>query len=150
MYDGVLDIALPPDAEILGYADNLVLLVPGITPDTVKAAAKLAPAKTEMVVISSTKAPTQITFRVGDVDVTSSRSIRYLGVTLQDKLSWLPHVKEVTERAGKIADATSRLLRNHSGPRASKAKLLASVSESVMRYAAPVWCNELRKREPGR
>nr|BAC57902.1 reverse transcriptase [Anopheles gambiae] len=166
MYDGVLDIALPPDAEILGYADDLVLLVPGTTPDNVKAAAEeaiisvmewmarhhleLAPAKTEMVVISSTKAPTRITVRVGDVDVTSSRSIRYLGVTLQDKLSWLPHVKEVTERAGKIADATSRLLRNHSEPRASKAKLLASVSESVMRYAAPVWSKELQKREPGR
>ena len=112
MYDGVFDIALPPDAEILRYADDLVLLVPGTAPDTVKAAAEeaitavmewmarhleLAPAKTEMVVISSTKAPTRITVRVGDVDVTSSRSIRYLGVTIQYKLSWLPHVKEVTE-----------------------------------------------------
>ena len=36
MYDGVLDIALPPDVEILGYADDLVLLVPGTTVDTVK------------------------------------------------------------------------------------------------------------------
>ena len=36
MYDGVLDIALPPDVEILGYVDDLVLLVPGTTLDTVK------------------------------------------------------------------------------------------------------------------
>ena len=42
MYDGVLDIALPPDAEILGYADDLVLLVPGTTPKTVKTAAEEA------------------------------------------------------------------------------------------------------------
>ena len=43
---------------------------------------ELTPAKTETVVISSTKAPTRITVRVGDVDVTSTRSIRYLGVNL--------------------------------------------------------------------
>ena len=97
-----------------------MLLVPGTTLDTVKTAAEeaitgvmkwmaqhhheLAPAKTEIEVISSTKAPTRITVRVGDVDVTSTCSIRYLGVTFQDKLSCVPHVKEVTERAGKIAD----------------------------------------------
>ncbi|XP_061496481.1 uncharacterized protein LOC133390984 [Anopheles gambiae] len=79
MYDGVLDIALPSDVEILGGCR------------------------------------------------TSRRLPRGLG-----------------------RSPIARLLRNHSGPRASKAKLLASVSESVMRYTAPVWSNELRKREPGR
>lgn len=163
MYDGVLDVALPQDCEMVAYADDLVLLIPGIDVNAVKAAAEeavasvshwmaqhhlqIAPEKTECVLISSTKNPTQVTIRVGDVEVTSSRTMRYLGVTLHDHLSWLPHVREVTTRARKIADAVTRLLRNHSGPKTSKARLLASVAESVIRYAAPIWHGEVTKRE---
>ena len=33
-----------------------------------------------------------------------TRSIRYFGVTCKDKLYWLTYIKEVTEKAGKIAD----------------------------------------------
>lgn len=67
MYDGVLDLELPEGVEIVGYADDLALLVPGTTPQQASQLAstavaiiadwmssrrlELAPAKTEVVMI---------------------------------------------------------------------------------------------------
>ena len=163
MYDGVLDVPLPPDVEVIGYADDLALLVPATTTDEVRARAEeavdqvqrwmqqhgleLAPAKTEAVLISSKKTPPQVTFRVGDVEIKSSRSIRYLGVQLQDHLKWRDHVTKVSEKASRVVAAVTRLMQNHSGPRTAKSRLLAYVAESVLRYAAPVWAEATQVRE---
>ena len=69
MYDGVLGVELPPGAELIGYANDLVLLAPGTTPAAAAVVAEeavsavdrwlrehhleVAHAKTEMTVISS-------------------------------------------------------------------------------------------------
>ncbi|XP_053667944.1 uncharacterized protein LOC128718340 [Anopheles marshallii] len=164
MYDGVLSVPLPPGAEIIGYADDLVLLAPGTTPTSAAATAEeavsavdrwlrehhleLAHAKTEMTIISSLKKPpVGVTITVGGVVVQYSRTLKYLGVRLQDHLSWVPHVTAITEKATQVAQAVNRLMPNHRGPKTSKSRLLAAVADSVMRYAAPVWHGALANRE---
>ena len=109
---------------------------------------ELAPAKTEMTIISSLKQPpSHISIDVRGTAVPYSRSIKHLGVLVHDNLSWLPHVTAVTQRADQIAQAVGRLMPNHRGPKMSKSRLLAAVADSVMRYAAPVWHEALNTRE---
>uniref|UniRef100_UPI001C0789BD hypothetical protein n=1 Tax=Acinetobacter baumannii TaxID=470 RepID=UPI001C0789BD len=83
-----------------------------------------------------------------------TRTIKYLGVTLEDHLSWRLHIENVTAKATRVAQAVTRLMRNHSGPKCAKRRLLASVVTSVLRYAAPIWQQavDLRhcRRELGR
>lgn len=81
------------------------------------------------------------TFPVGISGVvrTSTREIKYLGVMVHDHLSWLPHFKYVTSKAQRVTNAVVCMMRNHSGPKSAKRRIIASVEDSILRYAAPVW-----------
>ena len=163
MYDGVLGVTLPEGAEVIGYADDLVVLVPAVTPQAASSKAEeavqavvewlsrhrltIAPEKTEMTLISSMKRSPAVSINVGGVVVPSQRSIRYLGVWLHDHLSWLPHVQQAAAKAMKTAEAVTRLMPNHSGPKSSRARLLAAVADSILRYGAPVWSEGLEKQQ---
>jgi hypothetical protein len=50
------------------------------------------------------------------------------------------HLEMTIVKAGKIASAISRLMPNVGGPKASSRKIMASVVNSIVLYAAPVWC----------
>lgn len=156
LYDGVLELELPPGAEAVAFADDLVLLVPGRTPREASTLAgraintvqgwmadhqlSLALDKTEMVMISKMRlGHPKLPVRIGGTILRSKRHIRYLGVQVEDHLSWNFHVKAVTEKATKINRALGYLLRNHGGPSSVRRRTLASVSTSILRYAAPVW-----------
>lgn len=155
MYDGVLSVDLPDGVELVAYADDLVLLAEDVCPQAAseRAAAgiravnewmvahslSIAPLKTEAVLVSKRAGDNPVTVLVNDQEVRSCSDIRYLGVQIHEHLSWLPHLRKVAEKAEAIGKAVSRLLQNHSGPKGVKRRLLASVVESVLRYAAPVW-----------
>ncbi|XP_049300385.1 uncharacterized protein LOC125773783, partial [Anopheles funestus] len=163
LYDGVLGVQLPEGAEVIGYADDLVVLVPATTPQAASSTAEraiavimdwldrnrlsLAPEKTEMTLISTLKRHPVVSINIGGVVVQSQRSIRYLGVWLHDHLSWLPHVQQAAAKAMKVAEAVTRLMPNHSGPKSSRARLLAAVADSILRYGAPVWSEGLQLRQ---
>uniref|UniRef100_A0AAG5DGZ9 Reverse transcriptase domain-containing protein n=1 Tax=Anopheles atroparvus TaxID=41427 RepID=A0AAG5DGZ9_ANOAO len=163
MYDSVLATALPDNAEAVAFADDLVLLVPGRTPAEASGLARravdavnnwmvahqlqIAPAKTEIVMVSNKKKDYKnIPVFVNGTRLTSSADIRYLGVRIHDRLSWRPHVEFIANKATKVAYALVRLMKNHSGPKCAKRRLLASVVDSVLRYAAPVWHDAVETR----
>lgn len=156
MYDGVLRLALPEGVETIGFADDLVVLAGGTTPQAAAELAEnaintisrwmaehhleLAPAKTELVMVSTMRRSTTLhPVTVSGVERWPTRSLRYLGVVIEDHLSWKPHVEYAVTKALRAAKGVSRLLRNHSGPKCAKRRLLASVVDSTLRYAAPVW-----------
>uniref|UniRef100_A0A182JC82 Uncharacterized protein n=1 Tax=Anopheles atroparvus TaxID=41427 RepID=A0A182JC82_ANOAO len=62
----------------------------------------------------------------------SERTLRYLGVVLHDYLSWRPHVEYVAAKAKQLNDVLLSLMRNHGGPRSSKRRVLAKVTNSVL------------------
>ncbi|KAL4120298.1 hypothetical protein QTP88_013016 [Uroleucon formosanum] len=65
--------------------------------------------------------------------------IRYLGVILDKRLTFAAHAITVATKAALSAAALSRLMPNIGGPAQRKRRLLASVVESQLLYAAPVW-----------
>lgn len=162
MYDEVLKLRLPRGVKIIGFADDVALLVIGESLEEVEVLAteaidvvenwmrgkKLALAhhKTEMVLISNRKAVQQARISVGECIIESKRNVRHLGVMLDDRLNFNSHVDYACERAAKVISALSRIMPNNSAISSSKKRLLASVSTSVLRYAAPVWVTALQTR----
>ena len=71
--------------------------------------------------------------------------IKYLGVQFDRSLSFSEHLQIATAKAIQCGAALTRLMPNISGPREAKRRLVASVVNSKMLYAAPVWTMLSRK-----
>lgn len=161
MYDEVLRIELPEDTTIIGYADDIALVVVEKTTERLQLKCteaidrvmrclnqmdlKLATEKTEAVLLSTRKIREVISFRADAHDITSQPCIKYLGVLIDTRMSFKDHLIRVSDKAAKVNGALSRVMSNHGGPRASKRKILAQVSASIMLYAAPVWADAMAK-----
>jgi len=95
--------------------------------------------KTEAVLITSRKKVEYMSVQVGSTTIRSSESIKYLGILLDNCLSFRPHVEYVTQKASKMQGALSRMLPNIGGPKVGRRLLLARVVASILLYAAPIW-----------
>lgn len=65
--------------------------------------------------------------------------MRYLGVRLDTRLSFVEHVSAVVAGSKKAAAALARLMPNVGGPSQSKRSLLKSVVHSRLLYGAVIW-----------
>ena len=113
--DGLLEGVMNESAMILGYADDVALLVRGKNPTTMtknmqnalglvqkwctSQSLKVNPSKTEMVLFTRKrrfdfKAPTLF-----NTELKFSTEIRYRGVTLDCKLTWKCHIDKQVQKA---------------------------------------------------
>ena len=67
------------------------------------------------------------------------KSIKYLGVQLDRRLSFGEHLQITTAKAIQCGSALTRLMPNIGGPREAKKRLVASVVNSKLLYAASTW-----------
>lgn len=155
MYDGVLKLELPGGAKIVGFADDIVLLVLGETQLQVEAYTSeaisvveewmgnhqlsLAHQKTEVVVVNNFKSVQTISVTAGSCSIASNRSLKYLGVMLDDKLNFTSHVAYACDKAMKAVTSLSRMMANCSGVNSGKRRLIASVVSSILRYGDSTW-----------
>lgn len=162
LYDDVLNIKLPEGCTTIAYADDLALLIVeknklkmlqkakigirAIKTWTKEAELELAPEKTEIMVVPRGHRRGEIfQFNIDDnIVLQSKRAIKYLGIWIDDALSFRRHLEEANAKAEKSAAAIARLLPNLNGPTFLKRKLLMSVAESVALYGAPVWHTVLK------
>lgn len=77
------------------------------------------------------------------MQIVSAKQMKYLGILLDKRLTFVPHFEYIENKATKFCGALCRLMPNQRGPREKKRKLYANVVNSVMTYGAPVWCDEL-------
>lgn len=155
MYDGIFKISKPEGVSIVGYADDIAIVVVAkhlvdvarMCSETIAsvktwlqtAGLELADHKTEALLLTSRKRVEEIEIRVGGCTINSSPAIKYLGVVLDRRLSFKEHLKYASEKARKVSTALARLMPNLGGPRQQRRMLLASVSSSILMYAAPIW-----------
>lgn len=68
-----------------------------------------------------------------------SEHVRYLGMELSSTLGYKTHLSLASGKADNTATALSRIMPNVGGPKPCKRKLLATVVENQLLYAAPIW-----------
>lgn len=155
MYDGVLLLELPQGVKIVGFADDIVLVVPGKSQLEVEGKASasisiieqwmgermlsLAHQKTEVVMVCNRKSVQHAHVNAGDHLIESKRSIKYLGVMIDDRLTFTSHVNYACEKASRAVASLTRMMANNSAVVSSKRRLIASVVSSILRYGGPNW-----------
>lgn len=160
-YDELLRLNLPDGASTIGFADDLTLLVVNHTAEGLEAATNqalamindwvtnkrmaLAHQKTETVVLTRKWAFTQPVFRLGGHQFSLKRAIKYLGLTLDSKLTFTSHVMSDSASATASTKAIGRFFPNVGGPSMTKRLLLASMVQARLLYAVPVWAERVVK-----
>ncbi|XP_070142321.1 uncharacterized protein [Drosophila kikkawai] len=112
MYDGVLRLPMPACTSLVGFADDVAIVVAAKEIAAVEARAdtaiqaveawlalaglELAAHKTEAVLISSRKAVETASVLVRGTRIRSQRAIKYLGVHIDTRLSFKEHLESCT------------------------------------------------------
>lgn len=159
MYNEVLKLELPKGSELIGFADDVAVVVTAKFKDEVEFIAteavsiiqrwmdsmglELAAHKTEIVLVSSRKRRECASVKIKDTVIESKRAVRYLGVMIDDRLNFKDHIEFMVDKATSKFAAISRMMPNIGGPRSSKRLLLVKVVTSIMLYAAPIWAKAL-------
>ncbi|XP_055604896.1 uncharacterized protein LOC129753121 [Uranotaenia lowii] len=78
------------------------------------------------------------TIAAGPCVIESKRAIKYLGVMIDDRLSFTVHVDYACQRAAMATAVLSRAMSNYSAIRCSRRRVLTSVTSSILRYSAAV------------
>lgn len=163
LYDSVLKIKVSAGVTLVAYADDLAVMVVAKHPLQVEEKAnatmnkisqwmcnhslKLAPEKSEAVLLIGRKKCGPIRILLDGETIELKNNVRYLGVELDRKLSFTKHVELIRTKANARTTALMRIMPRHGGPGWWKRKILHSIFESTVLYAAPVWCSVLRKEK---
>lgn len=159
MYDGLLNLVLQEGAKLVGYADDIALVIHQQTAELIEIIAndslsrcnrwlwrnglQLAVPKTEAILVTNRRVFRPPILRLQDSDITLKRSLCYLGVQLDDTLSFRQHVQNIRDKALRTATSLARIMPNCGGPKPYIRKLINSVVHSQLLYAAPTFTRAL-------
>lgn len=123
MYNGVITLKLPEGVQLVGFADDIVLLVVRKSEEDLMIAAdealscicgrmqemglKIAPEKTEAIGFRGRRTCSPITFQVKGKRIALSRQVNYVGVTLDKDLGFAHQIRRVVGKACGNAAAIS-------------------------------------------
>ncbi|XP_044586071.1 uncharacterized protein LOC123266105 [Cotesia glomerata] len=80
----------------------------------------------------------------------STRVLRYLGVTMDEKLSFRENLENTCVKTGNIMFSLSSIMTNTMGPRTKIRKVLLEVVHSILLYETEVWVDILKQKTSGR
>ena len=159
MYDDFLRMDLPAGTSIIGFADDAIVVCAaddvGIlelrTNDSLWRAKrwldsrglKMAPEKTEALLVTDRRSFKYPKIALGEHEIEWKKSIKYLGVQLDRRLSFGEHLQIATAKAIQCGAALTQLMPNIGGPREANRRLVANVVNSKLLHAAPIWTSYL-------
>ena len=159
MYNDFLRMDLPAGTSIIGFADDELVVCAAddvrilelrINDSLWRAkrwldnrCLKMAPEKTEALLVTERRSFQYPRIVLGEHEVQWKKSIKYLGVQLDQRLSFGEHLQIATAKVIHCGAALTRLMSNIGGPREAKRRLVASVVNLKLLYAGPVWTSAL-------
>jgi len=145
-YDGILRLPVNNDVKLIAFADDVAIvatahnakllekLVNPVFSDMAdwmsEIGLALASEKSECVILTRKRSFRSPEFHLQGVRVPVKKDVRYLGVRLNTRLSFVQHAISVSAGAKVVATALGRLMPNTRGPSQSKRTLLMSVVQS--------------------
>lgn len=158
-YDSLLRLEIPSNASLVAYADDVAAVIVERSADLAQLTLNqvmrrvdrwmtehgltLALDKTEVLMLTRRRVPTIIPVFVGTEHTETRGEVKYLGITLDTKLTFWPHIKRTAERAAAKVASLTRLMANTHGPKPSTRRLLMSTAHSILLYGAEVWADAL-------
>ncbi|CAI6359082.1 unnamed protein product [Macrosiphum euphorbiae] len=150
LYDDLLRMDLPPDVEIIAFADDVALVatasVPFLLEERLEVALQevmnwmnrngleLAMEKTEAIMLTNRNKHNIMTVRCGQYSFPSVKCVKYLGVQLDSRLHFSQHGEHAAARAAEACRQLIQILPNLRGPRQRTRKVLATVVSSIYLY----------------
>lgn len=159
-YDDILGIEMPVDSYLVGYADDIAAVITARNMEEAQSKLnqamlrtkswldshnlKLATEKTELLIITGKHIPLEVDMRVLSGTITTSRSIKYLGLKLDSRLNFNDQLEQATTKAAQATASLSRLMANVGGPISSKRKLIMATTQSILLYGCEIWADALK------
>lgn len=155
LYDDLLGIQLPPDVELIAFADDVALLVTASVPYLLEERLKqalgdvsdwlsdsgleLAIDKSEAILLTNRNKHNRMTVVFRRHRFESKNAVKYLGVTLDPRLHFRKHAELAAKKASVACNQLAQILPNLRGPRQRTRKVLATVVTVRLLYEAPFW-----------
>lgn len=165
MYDELLEVNLGGNVRgesssfLVAFADDVAVVATGRTSSVLQTVTNkaldviakwmdnmgltLSVNKTEAVILTTKRGYDNPHFILRGVQIAIQDHIRYLGVELHRVLGFKAHIETAVAKATKTSLALARLMPNMGGSSQRKRRLLATVVESQLLYAAPIWASAL-------
>lgn len=154
-YDVILRGLMEDGCRVLCYADDTLVLAEaeevsvaiaranvqtGLVLSNIKRLGlEIAVQKTEIVCfVGRRKLDRLPVLEIDGVRIESKRQMKYLGVILDDKLSYVPHLDYLEGRVSKVVRAIYRITPNLRGSSERRKRLYANIVLAVIMYASPV------------
>ena len=162
VYDRLLRRSVSQGCEVIGYADDIALLVAAanlenftkkikIEVANIKAwlidvGLKLAEEKTALTLLNNKSIPDDFQITGPGYRLKVQNEVKYLGVIIDRRRTYRTHINAVAGKAARVMAALSRVLPNTGGPTNSGRRLYYLIIEAIMLYGAPLWA---KKAEEG-
>lgn len=161
LYDDILSTPVPKGVSLIAYADDLAVVVVAKTKDALELAAehalhnvkerlsskglKLAPEKTEMVLLVGGRKTKNISVNLEGEVIQSQNTLKYLGVHLDRNMRLGFHIRKRAEKAGKAMTTIRSLMPNLGGPSEHSRRILVSIVHSMILYGASIWMHAMER-----
>ena len=142
MYDGLLNLEHPKEAKIIGFSDDVAVVVTARTTGTLEIPANESLRRASKWLNENGLKPTLI---LEGENIPWTKDLRYFGVQVDGGLRHVEHVIKTTEKAATTAAALARLMPNVRGPKEGKRRHLHSVVHSKILYGAEIWAEAIDK-----
>jgi len=159
MYNDLLRIDLPSGVEMIAFADDIAIIARSEHPNFLEEileesfarvkswmqenGLELAEQKTEAIVFTGRYSRNKMSVRCGESIIESKKSVKYLGLVMDQKLLFRDHATETSRKTMDIIRKLGYILPNIGGARESRRKLLATTAMSRVLYGAPCWSTSM-------
>lgn len=159
LYNSLLSEPMREEVELIAYADDVAITATGNNKAKIErlleeAAEKvlqwleetgieLAIQKSEVILFTKRWKHNEIMIMIRGHTIQSKKTVKYLGLHMDGKLNFIEHARMVSRRADDVTTMLTRLMPNTGGAKSRRRRLLASVTQIIMLYGAPVWAKHM-------